>query len=212
MRSGTIIVAVVLAVMTLLALRILVPGESTRPRALAYTPAEEEPVCPWRDPETDLRLFFPGATGHHLEAKSLSAMRPQLTRILGRQPTGADHLLRVHRITEDTNPVGSVLVKRVKGEHGAIELVIALSADRIVRGVRAQRSREPENISAALATNGWIRAFAGKSLTNELRPGHDLPAPPAKARATAQAIAEGVRVSLASFALADAKDSAHPVH
>src|SRR4051812_7912314 len=137
MRGSTVMMAVALAAITIGTIRLLTRGDA-KPRVTNFTPAEEEPVCPWREPDNDLHSFFPEATSHHLETKALSAMRPQLMRILGRQPTGADHILHVHRVMTGGAPAGAVLLKRVKGEYGAIELVIALSTNNIIRGVRAQ--------------------------------------------------------------------------
>jgi hypothetical protein len=199
MRYGVIILLA--AVTALVCTRNRTEIKTEPATAAKFTPAEEEPVCPWREPERDMTLFFPEATNHKQEARPLSGMRLDLQRILGRQPSAADQLLRVNWIEKNGEILGSIILKRVKGEHGAIELVIAQSLDGTIRGVRAQRCREPEQVAQNFGPPGWISAFSGKTATNRFALGDDLPMP-SEGQESARAIAEGVRLSLAVFALA----------
>jgi hypothetical protein len=164
--------------------------------AAAHPYVEAAPLCPWREPERDRRQFFPGATGSCEELKILSHLRVALLHDLGRPLTAEEMLLRPYRVVKGSTPLGSVLVRRVKGEYGAIELVLAVSPDGRVRGVRLQRQREPEPTAAVLTSPRWLNAFQGRSAGSPLRVGEDLPAVPADARVSAAAIAEGVRASL----------------
>src|SRR5215471_6453841 len=127
----------------------------------ATTPPEAAPLCPWREPETDLKLFFPQATRYEIETRILSGMRLELERRLGRFPTGDENSLRLYRVYQDEIPVGTVLTRRVKGEHGAIELVLA-TRNQNVCGIRLQRLREPEPIVNSLQDSQWQGAFIGK--------------------------------------------------
>src|SRR5437870_13286554 len=111
---------------------------------------ELAPMCPWRQPETDLRAFFPGATRHETEIRILSGERLELARRLGRMPAPEEHSLYLHRVYDAQRRLGTVLTRRVKGEYGAIEIVLAANPDGRVRGVRYQRLREPERIASAL--------------------------------------------------------------
>src|SRR5258708_1895596 len=82
-------------------------------------------LCPWRDPDGDLKQFFPTATGHQEETLVLSRERQALGRRLGRTPTGEENALQIHRISQGTTPLGVIVARRVHGESGLIELVLA---------------------------------------------------------------------------------------
>jgi hypothetical protein len=158
-----------------------------------HSTIEAAPVCPWREPKRDLRTFFPGATGVHEERRILSHLRLTLIRELGRPLSPGEMLLRPFHVVQGSRAVGTVLLRRVKGEFGAIELVLAVAADGQVRGVRIQREREPERIAAALTDPHWLASFRGKTADSSLRPGEDLLPVPEEARVSATAVAEGVR-------------------
>jgi hypothetical protein len=164
--------------------------------AAAHPTLESAPLCPWREPERDLSRFFPGATGSQEELRILSHLRVALIHDLGRPLTAEEMLLRPYHIVKGAAPLGSVLVRRVKGEFGAIELVLAVQPDGRVRGVRLQRQREPEPVAAILTSSPWLGAFQGKTADSPLRVGEDLPAVPTEASVSAKAIAAGVRSSL----------------
>lgn len=151
------------------------------------------PMCPWRQPEADLRVFFPDATGHQTDVRILSGARLELTRRLGRPPAPDEHSLYLHRVYHQQQLRGTVVTRRVKGEYGAIEIVLAVGADGRVRGLRLQRLREPEPIASELRSTQWRRAFEGKTARSEWRLGHDIPGVPSAARVSALAIVEGVR-------------------
>jgi hypothetical protein len=159
----------------------------------AHASVESAPLCPWREPQRDLRQFFPGATGIHEETRILSHLRLALFHDLGRPLTAEEMLLRPFRIVKAGKPAGTVLVRRVKGEFGAIELVVAVTPDGQVRGVRLQRQREPEAVAAALTAPKWLAAFREKSAGSPLQIGKDLPAVSGAAAVSAQAVAAGVR-------------------
>jgi hypothetical protein len=74
-------------------------------------------------------------------------------------------------------------------------MVLALTPEGRVRGARLQRGREPQPVMAIL-TGDWLAAFAGKSAANAWRIGGDLPAVPATARRSAEAVAAGARTAL----------------
>jgi hypothetical protein len=156
-------------------------------------PPEVVPLCPWREPESDLTQLFPGASEHHTETKILSGHRLELTKALGRPPAPDEHALQVHRILQDKQPVGTILTRRLKGETGAIELVLAVKTNGHVAGLRIQRLREPELVAAALQSAEWLGAFIGKSAADDWHLGADIPPVPAEAKPSAQAIVENVR-------------------
>jgi hypothetical protein len=167
------------------------------------TPPEPAPLCPWREPEADLKSFFPGATGYHTETCILSGLRLELADRLGRQLTGDENGLRVNRVYQNDTALGSILTRRVKGEYGAIELVLATDDHQCVRGLRLQRLREPETSASVLQATNWLNGFVGKRAEDAWRIGVDIPQVPAEAQQSAAAIVDGVRSLLVLLGAAD---------
>ena len=160
---------------------------------LGTAPTETAPLCPWREPESDLRAFFPKATDFHAETRILSAKRLEMASRLGRIPTAEENSLRVYCIYQGKQPLGHILTRRAKGEFGAIEIVLAVAADGQVQGMRLQRQREPEVTSAALHSTAWLSAFNHQTARSEWRLGRAIPDVPPEARVSAQEIVESVR-------------------
>jgi hypothetical protein len=165
------------------------PEVITDPKSI---PPEAAPMCPWREPESDLKAFFPTATSFEPETRILSGLRSELAQRLGRQPTGDENALRLNRIYQGTCPIGAILTRRVKGQYGAIELVLAADSDGKVRGVRLQRLREPEPIAAVLLNTNWLGSFTGKTAADPWLIGRDVLDVPSPSRESAQAVLEGV--------------------
>jgi hypothetical protein len=166
-------------------------------------PPEAAPLCPWREPESDLQHFFPYATDYQKETRILSGLRLELASRLGRAPTGDENALRVNRVYRNGTMLGTILTRRVKGDYGAIELVLAVDTNRSVVGMRLQRLREPEVIEKALQNEAWQRAFVGKRAGDSWQIGNDLPEVPAMARHSPDAVAEGARDLLVLLTTAD---------
>ncbi len=166
-------------------------------------PPEAAPMCPWRKPESDLKLFFPGATRYETETRILSGRRLELADRLGRAPTGDENALRVYPVYQEHTALGAVLTRRVKGEFGAIELVLAVNTHQEVCGLRLQRSREPASIAGALQDPRWLHSFGGKSANSPLKIGQDIPDVPPDARNSAEAIAHGARSLLILLAVSN---------
>jgi hypothetical protein len=136
-----------------------------------------------------------------------------LTERLGRQPTPEEHSLYRHQALAHQRVLGSVLVRRVKGEFGAIEVVVALTPDNRVCGARIQRQREPAGVAAAITDRRWLGAFVGIAEHDDWRVGGSrVPAVPAAARRSAEAVAEGVRSLVVANAVASAAGPASTVH
>ena len=155
--------------------------------------AEIAPPCPWREPEEDLKAFFPGATDFRAEDRILSGLRIELAHRLGRPATGEENLLRAFRVYRDQTPVGYVLPRRVKGGFGAIELVLAVAEGGHVEGIKLQRLREPDSVSAVLQSPEWLGSFKGSTAASNLRLSQQIPDVPPEARPSAAAIVESVR-------------------
>jgi hypothetical protein len=160
-------------------------------------PTMPDPV-PWREPEADLRRFFPGANSHREDVRILSGERLTLIRKLGRQPTGEENLAVLHRVMKGGRPAGVVMLRRIPGSGGSIEVVLAVAPDGRIRGLRFQRHREPEPVAAALLE--WLGTFAGKTAGTDWTA---LPVPEA-AREPAGQIVEAVRSALIVLETAEA--------
>jgi hypothetical protein len=104
--------------------------------------------------------------------------------------------LYVHRVFRDKHSLGSVLARRVKGEFGAIELVLATDENGLVRGLRLQRLREPQSTSKVLSSVRWLSLFSGLNSRSRWQAEPLLREVPNGARHSAKAIIEGVRSSL----------------
>ena len=184
---------IVLVVVALGGWYLLRPDVSEVPHAEITSPhIELAPMCPWREPEADLRAFFPDATTHHQEVRILSGLRLEIRRRLGRPPTPEENALYLNDVSQGSRRVGTILTRRVKGEYGGIEVVLALNADGTARGVRLQREREPEPISTAIRSPGWLGQFRGWSPNSSPNREKLLASLSPTARKTGAAIVEGV--------------------
>jgi len=218
MTRRTLLLAVlVIAGAAALVVRSRVAIPELKPRAQSISEIELAPICPWREPRRDLTLFFPGATNYTRETRILSGKRVELQQQLGRFPTAEENALLIHRITNNAQALGAVLVRRVKGEHGGIEVVTAIEPNGAIRGVAIQSHREPEPIAREIRATNWLAAFVGKNSHAAFRLGEDLlevtsAAKPSAAKPSAQAIADGVRSELILFAVAEEADQAGHAH
>lgn len=178
---------------------------------------EGAPMCPWRNPESDLAAFFPGsgpAPQTEIETRVLSGLRVELQRRLGRTPSAEENALQIHRVRRGAELLGNVIVRRVKGEAGAIEIVVATTPDQRVVGVRIQRQRESEEVAAVLGRSEWLGRFRGVRLGDDWKangaPGLAAGEPGV---ASASAIVDGVRSLLVLLEMAeDPRARRVPVH
>jgi hypothetical protein len=172
---------------------------------------ELAPMCPWREPEADLRAFFPGATGHRQDPRILSAQRLEIQHRLGRPPTPEENALYLNQALAGEKLLGVILTRRVKGEFGGIEVVLAINPDGTARGVRLQREREPDAVSAAIRSPRWLARFRGWSPAASPDQAAILAALPAPARKTGAAIVEAVHNLLVLHEIATQRGIASPL-
>jgi len=164
---------------------------------------DPSPVCPWREPQRDLLVLFPPATNYFMEKRIISGVTVEIKKRLGRHMSPDENPLRIYRARHDGQTLGSALVTRVKAEHGGIEIVTGIERDGAVHGVLIQSQREPADIAHVITNANFLASFVGKTAASPLRLGEDLPAVPASARFSAQAIADGVRSELIVFSFAE---------
>lgn len=164
-------------------------------------------LCPWRQPEADLKELFPKATHYKAETRILSGLRSELALRLGRTPTGDENALRLYRVYEGKSMIGTVLTSRVKGQYGAIELVLGADSLGHVNGWHLQRLREPDSVAKALETPAWQGWFKGKDAESNWQIDDEIRAMPVEAQPSAQAVAQGIRTLLILLATADRSEA-----
>ena len=160
-------------------------------------------LCPWREPERDRHRFFPTSNDVREETLILSGKRTEVARQLGRPATGEENALKVYRILNHDQVLGSVVARRVRGESGVIELLLAVGADGKVVGAKLQRLREPEDVAKVLQSPSWLGAFTGKTNASSWRAGGDIPEVPPAASISATAVLDAARTLLILLGVAD---------
>src|SRR5438045_8614756 len=98
----------VAAVGAFVALRSPVPSAAVKVPDEDTTPPEAAPLCPWREPESDLKAFFPQATRYSVEPRILSGVRLELQQRLGRFPTGDENRSEERRVGKGRRTRGAV--------------------------------------------------------------------------------------------------------
>jgi len=178
------------------------------------TREERTPICPWRNPSHDLAQLFPGATGYVAENVALSGVMAAAQKRLGRPLAPDENPLRVYHVTNERGPMGTILVRRVKGEHGGIEIVTGMDERQAIRGVLVQSHREPPEVAQALTSSNWLRGFIGLNAGSSFDPAAGLPSVPAVAAPSAHAVVEGVHSEaiLFEFAAAGGATQNHAEH
>lgn len=160
-------------------------------------------LCPWRDPDADRRQFFPTSTDVREETLILSGRRPEVAHRLGRAATGEENALKVYRILRQGQLLGSIVARRVRGESGVIELLLAVGTKGDVMGAKLQRMREPEAVASSLQSATWLGAFAGKTSASAWKLGADVPEVPPAARSSAAAILDAAHTLMVLLAVAE---------
>lgn len=163
---------------------------------------ESAPLCPWREPDRDMRAFFPSATHYTNETRILSGIRVELTKLLGRMPEADENSLNLHAIFSGNQEIGCVITRRVKGEHGAIELAVGINPQEEISGFRVQRMREPEEIASVLRGEHWQTRFLGRKYDRGWQDDDAMILPEA-ARFSGRAISEGMHSLLILRAAAE---------
>ena len=161
---------------------------------------DESGLCPWRQPEADRKRFFPDATAEREDTLVLSRERAQTAKWLGRQPTGQENAIQIHRLVrrrgEQEEVVGTIVTRCVAGESGVIELVLAVDVDGRVRGARLQRLREPESVARELQSNRFLSAFNGKTWQSDWKAATQNSRISEAAKPSATSLLDGARTAL----------------
>jgi hypothetical protein len=163
-------------------------------------------LCPWRNPAADRQKFFPGATGSRDIDHILSRSLPELVKRLGRHAGIKDTLLATHEVYQGSMHVGTIIARRVRGQYGLIELILATDTHGQVQGAEIQRQREPDSEAVYLKSDKFLGAFHGKTVNSVWQCGVDMPTPPADARASAEALVADAKEALILLDIANRGD------
>src|SRR5205823_9190064 len=107
-----------------------------------------------------------GAIGYHQERRILSGRVLPLTQRLDRPLQPGETVLDLYQVHAADGSLCRILLRRVRGEYGAVELVVALAPGGEVRGARIQRDREPDPVARALHSPAWLDRFRGRTAAN----------------------------------------------
>lgn len=124
-------------------------------------------LCPWRNPDADLKQFFPLSTSHRESRLSVSGKQVELAKRLGRKPTGEENVQPVFHIFRGEQLLGSVTTRRVRGENGAIEMVLATDTKHNPIGLKIQRHREMEDLKKKFERLDFVQSCTIDSLASE---------------------------------------------
>lgn len=177
---------------------------------------EEAGLCPWRQSDADRARFFPTSNGVRDETLILTRQRATIARLLGRQATGQENAIQVHRVLRRTPTgeqiVGTIVTRCVAGESGVMELVLAVDLQERVRGARIQRLREPDAVAHELQSSRFLGAFRDRTLAAQWKTGNDFPAVSASARLSADALLDGARTALILLHIGEQTNAHHYHH
>lgn len=132
-------------------------------------------VCIWRFPDKDIQTLFSKATGYKTE--DLTYTKPERIKIeslLGAKLDDDETKFNLYRIYKDTAKIGLVLTHSVKGQYGAIEVVVGLgskfdsltkSNKVFIKNLLIQRDREVK--SKDLRSSKFLDQFIGKTVKSK---------------------------------------------
>jgi hypothetical protein len=132
-------------------------------------------VCVWRFPDKDIKTLFPKATGYKTEVLTYSKEeKVKIESILGAKLDDDETKFNFYRIYKDTTKIGLVLTHSVKGQYGAIEVVIGLQnkydstgeyIGASIKNVLIQRDREVK--SKDLRSDKFLSQFINKTVKSK---------------------------------------------
>lgn len=171
----------------------------------ASQPVEIAGICPWRNPNSDLKAYFPTANHYERRLLNMSDLRPDVLAELGPKTPMDSNGLYYYRVYRDSNWVGSVIVQRTAGEYGVVEYTAGVGQDGKIKGVRIQRLREPDLTVKTIEAPSWLASFSNKSTDGSFIVGKDIPPVPESAHQTAQSLADSVRRLIVEYDIAHAR-------
>ena len=122
-------------------------------------------LCPWREPDADRKRFFPTSDAQKEERIQVSGKQVELTRRLGRKPTNEENVQPIFHVYRGKQLIGQVMTRRVRGENGAIELVLATDLKHQPIGLKVQRHREPEDLKSRFERLDFVQSCTTDSVS-----------------------------------------------
>lgn len=127
------------------------------------------PPCPWREADTELTNWYPGATSYTVSDLILSGKRLELRKALGRDLLPEENALHLYLAQGEGGHLGTVLTRRLHGENGAVEIAVGLDASNVIRHFRIQRIREPEAVVEELNGIPLSGRFIGQKFGDDFK-------------------------------------------
>lgn len=148
-------------------------------------------LCVWRKPDQDIKAFFPGADTYKTDVKVPGSRRAAIEKRIGVRLDPDESEFKFYRVIDGGKQVGTIMTHLGKGQYGAIEVVVALSNDGVVKGVGIQRDRE--RARKALRSDAFLGQFKGKTAKDPVEVGKDIKPAEKGAEKASQTVAFSVK-------------------
>ena len=131
------------------------------------TPATAQDVylCVWRNPERTMTKLFPDAEGYLTVDTGISdEQRGEIESRWGFDllPGQQDRFLYFAMTGADGAEIGTVIAASQKGQYGAIEFVVGLDTELVIRNLYIQRARERDR---RFKERKFLDLFVGRTLS-----------------------------------------------
>ena len=130
--------------------------------------AQDVYLCVWRNPERTMTRIFPGARDYvTVNARITGAQRREIESRLGFEllPGQQDQFQYFRMTGEGGRIIGTIIPASQKGRFGAVEFVLGLDNDLVIRDLYIQRARERDQ---AFKQREFLDLFVGLELSEAL--------------------------------------------
>ncbi len=148
-------------------------------------------LCVWRKPDQDIKTFFPGADTYRTDLKSVGSRRAAIEKRLGARLDPDETEFKLYRVLDGGRQVGTIMTHLAKGQYGAIEVVVAVDNQGVVKGVGIQRDRE--RARKALRSEAFLGQFRGKKVSDSFEVGKTIQPAAKDAEVASRAVAFSVK-------------------
>jgi hypothetical protein len=122
-------------------------------------------LCVWRNPERTMTKLFPDAEGYLTVDIGISdEQREEIESRLGFEllPGQQDRFLYFTMTGADGAEIGTVIAASQKGQYGAIEFIVGLDNELVIRDLYIQRARERDR---RFKDREFLDLFVGRTLS-----------------------------------------------
>ena len=127
--------------------------------------AQDVYLCVWRNPERTMKKLFPDARGYlTMETGISDEQREEIESKLGFElvPGQRDRFLYFTMTGADGAGIGTVIAASQKGQYGAIEFIVGLDNELVIRDLYFQRAREKDR---RFKKREFLDLFVGQALS-----------------------------------------------